>query len=53
MTKRYFECDSCDSRGKIILKGDDYSASDIVCCPVCGADIYEDDEEDEDFREEE
>ena len=48
MVKRYFECDNCESKGKIILKGEDHSTSDIVYCPVCGSDIYEDDDEDED-----
>jgi len=51
MTTKYFECESCEARGKIILKGDDHSTSDIVYCPVCSADIYEEDEDD--FQEEE
>ena len=48
MTTKYFECESCEARGKIILKGDDYSTPDIVYCPVCSADIYEEEELDED-----
>jgi hypothetical protein len=48
MTTKYFECESCEARGKIVLKGDDNSVADIVYCPVCSADIYEEDlEEDE------
>ena len=47
MATRFFECTECDARGKIILKGDDHQLSDIVYCPVCSADIYEDEELDE------
>lgn len=49
MTTKYFECNSCEARGKIILKGDDLRTEDIVYCPVCSADIYEED----DYKDEE
>lgn len=45
---KFFECAECDNHGKIIVKSEDISVDDIVYCPVCGADIYE---EDEDFDE--
>lgn len=45
---KFFECSECDHHGKIIVKSEDISVDDIVYCPVCGADIYE---EDEDFTE--
>jgi transcription elongation factor Elf1 len=46
---KHFECDHCGSDGKITIKGDEIVLSDIVYCPVCGGDIYED----EDFNEDE
>lgn len=47
MAIKYFECDTCDAQGKITIKGDEVVVEDIVYCPVCGADIYEE----EDFEE--
>jgi hypothetical protein len=47
MTTKYFECESCNARGKIVLKGDDLSTEDLVYCPVCSADIYEEEELDD------
>ena len=44
MASRVFFCESCGARGKIALKGDEHSIEDIVCCPVCGADISEEDD---------
>lgn len=41
MTTRLFECGSCAAFGKITLKNDDLTSTDITCCPVCGADISE------------
>lgn len=43
---KYFECETCDSTGKIIIKSEDVHVDDIVYCPICGADIYEEDEDD-------
>lgn len=45
---KYFECTNCDTQGKITVKTNDITVEDIVYCPVCGADIYE---EDEDYEE--
>jgi hypothetical protein len=39
MASRLFECDACGTYGKITLKGEDSRIEDIACCPVCGADI--------------
>lgn len=47
-TIKQFECDHCGANGKIVLKGEDYSYKDIVCCPVCGGDIFEEEDELED-----
>ena len=48
MSSRLFECGSCGAYGKITLKGDDYDAYDIECCPICGSDISQvEDDEDE------
>ena len=48
MTTKIFECEECGARGKIILKSEE-RLEDIVYCPVCSADIYEED----DYEEEE
>jgi len=48
MTTKHFECVECGALGKIILKGDEQQLEDIVYCPVCSADIYEEDDYDED-----
>lgn len=49
MATRLFECAECGAFGKITLKGDDHDKSSIVCCPVCGGDISEEEDyEDED-----
>ena len=51
MATRLFECQACQAYGKITLKGSDHDRSDIVYCPACGGDIFEEeeyDQEDED-----
>jgi DNA-directed RNA polymerase subunit RPC12/RpoP len=47
MTTKVFECDECGAEGKIVIKGTDIQLEDIVYCPVCSADIYEEEEFDE------
>lgn len=44
MVVKQFECEHCGAEGKVTLKGDDFQFEDIVCCPVCGADIYEEED---------
>lgn len=44
MSTRLFECGACEAYGKITLKNDDLTSTDITCCPVCGADISEPEE---------
>lgn len=51
MAVRHFDCQDCGAHGKITFKEDDYKSSDIVCCPFCGADIYEDEKYEEDDEE--
>lgn len=41
-----FQCSNCDSEGKIVVKSDEVTLSDIVYCPICGADIFEEEDED-------
>ena len=41
-----FECESCGAEGKVVIKSDDYNLSDIVYCPVCGGDIFEEEDDD-------
>lgn len=42
---RLFECTNCGAFGKISLKGEDHTSEDVVFCPVCGADIEDESEE--------
>ena len=46
-TEGTFECQECGAEGKISIKGDDIQLEDIVYCPICSADIYEEEEYDE------
>lgn len=39
---KHFDCTTCYTIGTIKLKGEDSTLSDIICCPVCSADISED-----------
>lgn len=41
---RLFECAECGSEGKITVKGDEVTREDIVYCPVCGCDIWEEED---------
>lgn len=47
MASRLFECEACGAYGKISLKSSDHQVEDIVCCPVCGGDITQVEEYDE------
>lgn len=49
-SSRLFECGSCGAYGKITLKGEEYETSDIECCPICGSDISQ---VEEDYDEDE
>ena len=48
MISKHYECNSCGAEGKITVKGEDFKFEDIVYCPLCSADIYEEEEVDED-----
>jgi len=48
MATKHFECNECGTLGKITLKGDDHKVEDIVYCPICSADIYEEEDIDVD-----
>jgi hypothetical protein len=50
MVVKQFECESCGAEGKITIKGTDHQFEDVVYCPICSSDIYE--EEDNDYDEE-
>ena len=43
MAVKQFTCEACGAEGKINVKGD-FEYNDIVCCPICGGDIYDDEE---------
>jgi len=47
MIVKHFQCSSCEAEGKITVKGDDFKFEDIVYCPLCSADIYEEEELDD------
>ena len=47
MTTKHFECQECNAVGKIVVKGTDHQLEDIVFCPICSADIYEEEDYDE------
>ena len=47
-TTKHYDCENCGSSGKIVVKGGDYKYEDIVFCPVCGHDIYDEELEDDD-----
>lgn len=49
MVVKQFTCEHCGTEGKITIKGSDIQFEDVVYCPVCSSDIYEDEE----FEEEE
>lgn len=42
-----FECQNCETTGKIIIKSSDITLQEIVYCPVCGADIFEEEDDEE------
>jgi transcription elongation factor Elf1 len=42
-TSKTFQCPSCDTEGKIVIRSDDIGLEEIVYCPVCGADILDED----------
>jgi len=44
MVVKQFECDHCGAEGKINIKGNDHQFEDVVYCPVCSGDIYEEDD---------
>lgn len=48
MVVKQFACEHCNAEGKITLKGDDFQYSDLVFCPVCGSDIFEEEDIDDD-----
>ena len=39
--QKQFECEDCGAFGKIILRGDQFTFEEIVYCPLCSSDIYE------------
>ena len=45
---KVFSCDNCGAAGKITVKGTELSTRDIVCCPVCGASIWDDEDLEDD-----
>jgi alkyl hydroperoxide reductase subunit AhpF len=47
MSTKHFDCDTCGAHGKVVFKEADYTTSDVVYCPFCGGDIYEEEEIDD------
>lgn len=48
MAVKHFDCENCGAHGKVSFKEGEYTTSDVVFCPFCGADIYEEEDFDED-----
>lgn len=48
MIVKQFQCEHCGADGKITLKGTNFQFEDLVYCPVCSCDIYEEADADED-----
>ena len=44
MATKFFECENCESHGKISVKTNDVTLEDIVYCHVCGGDIFDEDD---------
>jgi hypothetical protein len=52
MATKHFDCDICGAHGKIIYKdGTEFTNSDVAFCPMCGGDIYEEDDYEEELEE--
>lgn len=45
MIVKTFLCSECNAFGKIQLKNEDYDERDIVYCPICGANIYDENDD--------
>lgn len=49
MAVKHFDCETCGAHGKISFKeSDDYRTKDVVFCPFCGSDIFEEDDDEDD-----
>jgi hypothetical protein len=44
-TSKTFECQSCETEGKIVIRTEDVGLEDVVYCPVCGGNIFEEEDE--------
>lgn len=44
-TSKQFECQTCETEGKIVIRTEDVHLEDIAYCPVCGSNIFEDEDE--------
>jgi transcription elongation factor Elf1 len=42
--KKAFECENCGAVGIITVKGDEFGYNDVVYCPLCSSDIYEEED---------
>lgn len=47
---KQFQCETCNSEGKITIKNLDIYFEDIAYCPICSASIWEE-EDSEDIEE--
>ena len=51
MTTKQFDCDHCESSGKISIKTKEITLNDIAICPVCGSPLLQDDDDDFEFED--
>ena len=42
---KQFECVQCGAVGKITIRSSDLQFEDLVYCPVCSGDIFEEDDD--------
>lgn len=52
MVVKQFLCEHCGAEGKITLKGSDFQFEDLVYCPCCSSDIFEDEDTEDNYDEE-
>lgn len=46
---KQFNCEECSAIGKITMKTDMYEFDEILYCPVCGYELQEEDDEEDEY----
>lgn len=53
MVVKIFECEECQTVGKIQVDSSEVGYVDLVYCPVCGSDIFEEEWDETEGEEDE